>query len=43
MEHLSQHAKTRMQQRGIPQSALECLLDYGRIQHDHRTVRGTVP
>jgi hypothetical protein len=36
MEHLTQHAKTRMQQRGIPQSALECLLDYGRIQHDHR-------
>jgi hypothetical protein len=32
-----------MQQRGIPHSALECLLDYGRIQHDHRTVRGTVP
>jgi len=36
MEHLTQHAKTRMQQRGIPHSALECLLDYGRIQYDHR-------
>jgi hypothetical protein len=36
MEHLSQHAATRMQQRGIPQSALECLLDYGRLQYDHR-------
>jgi hypothetical protein len=36
MEHLTQHAKTRMQQRGIPLSALECLLDYGRFQYDHR-------
>jgi hypothetical protein len=36
MEHLSQHAATRMQQRGIPQSALECLLEYGRLQYDHR-------
>ena len=36
MEHLSQHAATRMQQRGIPAAALECLLEYGRLQHDHR-------
>jgi hypothetical protein len=36
MENLTQHAKTRMQQRGIPQSALEHLLDYGRFQYDHR-------
>jgi hypothetical protein len=36
MENLTQHARTRMQQRGIPQSALECLLDYGRFQYDHR-------
>lgn len=35
MENLTRHAKTRMQQRGIPQSALECLLDYGRFQYDH--------
>jgi hypothetical protein len=25
-----------MQQRGIPRAALECLLDYGRLQYDHR-------
>jgi hypothetical protein len=36
LEYLSQHAATRMQQRGIPQFALECLLDYGRFQYDHR-------
>jgi hypothetical protein len=36
MKHLSEHAAIRMQQRGIPQSALECLLDYGRFQYDHR-------
>jgi hypothetical protein len=36
MANLTQHAKTRMQQRGIPESALECLLDYGRFQYDHR-------
>jgi hypothetical protein len=35
MEHLSQHAATRMQQRGIPPAALECLLEYGRLQYDH--------
>lgn len=36
MEHLSQHAATRMQQRGIPQAAIERLLEYGRLQYDHR-------
>lgn len=36
MERLSQHAATRMQQRGIPQTALERLLEYGRLQYDHR-------
>lgn len=35
MENLSRHAAVRMQQRGIPQAALECLLAYGRLQHDH--------
>ena len=35
MEHLSQHAATRMQQRGIPPAVLECLLEYGRLQYDH--------
>jgi hypothetical protein len=33
---LSDHARVRMQQRGIPSAALECLLDYGRVVHDHR-------
>jgi len=36
MESLSEHAAIRMQQRGIPHAALECLLEYGRIQHDHQ-------
>lgn len=35
MENLSEHAAIRMQQRGIPHAALECLLEYGRVQHDH--------
>ena len=34
MESLSEHAVIRMQQRGIPHAALECLLEYGRVQHD---------
>lgn len=33
---LSHHAAARMQQRGIGAHALEVLLDYGRIAHDHR-------
>jgi hypothetical protein len=33
---LTTHAKTRMQQRGIPEAALDALLDYGRAAHDHR-------
>ena len=32
---LSPHARTRMQQRGISQGALSCLLDYGREAHGH--------
>lgn len=36
MHHLSEHASIRMQQRGIPHVALDCLLEYGRVQHDHR-------
>ena len=35
MESLSEHAAIRMQQRGIPHAALECLLKYGCVQHDH--------
>src|SRR5438552_1327993 len=30
MEHVTRHARTRMQQRGIRPAMLEALLDYGR-------------
>jgi hypothetical protein len=33
---LTTHARTRMQQRGIPEAALDVLLEYGREAHDHR-------
>ncbi len=33
---LTDHARTRLQQRGIPEPVLECLLTYGRKVHDHR-------
>jgi hypothetical protein len=33
---LTHHARARMQQRGIPESALDALLDFGRAAHDHR-------
>ena len=33
---LTTHARTRMQQRGIPESALDALLDFGQVAHDHR-------
>jgi hypothetical protein len=33
---LTEHARIRMQQRGIPAAALEILLDFGREAHDHR-------
>ena len=36
---LTQHARTRMQQRGINPVAVELLLDYGREAHDHRGCR----
>ena len=32
---LSQHARVRMQQRGIPSRAVELLLEHGAVQHDH--------
>ena len=35
LDSLSTHARTRMQQRGISQAALSCLLDYGREAHGH--------
>ena len=36
---LTQHARARMQQRGITPTALALLLDYGREAHDHRGCR----
>jgi hypothetical protein len=33
---LTPHARSRMQQRGIPPRVLECLLDYGREVYDGR-------
>jgi Domain of unknown function (DUF4258) len=33
---LTDHARARMQQRGIPGTTLKLLLDYGRVVHDHR-------
>ncbi len=32
---MTQHAVVRMQQRGIPPFVVECLLDHGKVQHDH--------
>ncbi len=34
--NLSQHARQRMQQRGIPRQAIDYVLAYGRVSHDHR-------
>ena len=36
---LTEHARARMQQRGISPAALELLLAYGREEHDHRGCR----
>ena len=36
---LTDHARVRMQQRGIPPVALDVLLAYGREAHDHRGCR----
>ena len=33
--NLSHHAQQRMQQRGIPRKAVDYLLAYGRVSHDH--------
>lgn len=33
---LTEHARTRMQQRAIPPVVVEALLAYGRGEHDHR-------
>jgi hypothetical protein len=36
---LTDHARVRMQQRGIPPAALDVLLEYGREAHDHHGCR----
>ena len=36
---LTEHARVRMQQRGISPAALDVLLAYGREAHDHRGCR----
>ena len=33
---LTDHARTRLQQRGIPEMILETLLDFGHEEFDHR-------
>ncbi len=33
---LTNHAQTRLQQRGISNHVLDCLLQYGQRVHDHR-------
>jgi hypothetical protein len=32
--HITNHAKVRLQQRGITAQVLDCLLTYGRTEHD---------
>jgi hypothetical protein len=33
---VSDHARIRMQQRGIPPAVLDCLLTYGHSEYDHQ-------
>lgn len=33
--YFTNHARARMQQRGISAAAIDLLLDYGRAAHDH--------
>jgi len=35
MMNLTRHARQRMQQRGIPRQAIDYVLAYGRVSHDH--------
>jgi hypothetical protein len=37
--HFTRHACERMQQRGIPRQAVEVVLAYGRVSHDHHGSR----
>lgn len=36
---LTHHARQRMQQRGIPRQAIDYVLTYGRVSHDHHGSR----
>lgn len=36
MQSITNHAQTRLQQRGIPETVVDTLLEYGREVHDHR-------
>ncbi len=36
MSSLTAHAEVRMQQRGVGRELLECLLEYGARQYDHK-------
>ena len=36
MLNLTNHARTRIQQRGIPEAVVESLLDFGRETYNHR-------
>ena len=33
---MTKHASVRKQQRGIPESVLDCLLEFGKASHDRR-------
>lgn len=33
---MTKHASVRKQQRGIPESVLNCLLEFGKASHDNR-------
>lgn len=35
----TRHARERMQQRGIPREAIDYVLTYGRVSHDHHGSR----
>lgn len=39
MLNLTHHARSRLQQRGIPESIVDRLLDFGREEYDHRGSR----
>ena len=37
--HFTRHARERMQQRGIPRQAVDYVLAYGQVSHDHHGSR----